>query len=114
MWMKYVFYFVTGGVVVSSVTYLAGHARGLWAAFLANMPTITALTFITIYMESGPKAVVPYASGLVIMLVPWFSYIFSVILLTPRIGFVPSLIIGIVLYFLVALAIFAIRSFWLT
>lgn len=106
------FYFLIGGLVVSSVTYLAEHARGLWAAFIANMPTITVLTFLTIYLESGPKAVIPYASGLVVMIVPWFAYILSVIFLTPRMGFVPSLILGIVLYFLMALAIFVIKGFF--
>ncbi len=111
--MKYILYFLTGGVVVSFVTYLAGHARGLWAAFIANMPTITVLTFLTIYLESGPKAVIPYAQGLVVMIIPWFAYILSVIFLTPKAGFVPSLIIGVALYFLLALAIFAIRRyFW--
>ncbi len=111
--MKYFFYFMVGGIVVSSVTYLAGHARGLLAAFIANMPTITVLTFVTIYLESGPKAVVPYALGLVVMLVPWFAYIFSVIFLTPRMGFVPSLFLGVALYFLLAMAIFAVRRFWI-
>jgi hypothetical protein len=102
MKIKYVLYFLTGGIVVSVVTYFASHARGLLAAFLANLPVITMITFLTIYFESGQTAVVSYAEGLVIMLFPWLAYIFSVVLLTKKIGFVPSLIIGISLYFVCA------------
>jgi uncharacterized membrane protein (GlpM family) len=99
MEIKYLLYFLTGGVVVSVVTYFASHAKGLLAAFLANLPVITMITFLTIYFESGQKAVISYAEGLVIMLFPWLAYIFSVIFLTKRFGFIPSLIIGISLYF---------------
>jgi hypothetical protein len=39
------------------------------------------------------------------MLPPWLAYIFAVIYGTPRFGFKPSLIAGISLYFLLAIAI---------
>ena len=87
---------------MSIVTYFASHARGLLAAFLANLPVVTMITFLTIYFESGQKAVVSYAEGLIIMLFPWLAYIFSVIFLTKKAGFVPSLIIGISLYLVCA------------
>jgi uncharacterized membrane protein (GlpM family) len=98
MEIKYLLYFLIGGLVVSIVTYFASQAKGLLAAFLANLPVITMITFLTIYFESGQKAVVSYAEGLIIMLFPWLAYIFSVIFLTKRFGFIPSLIIGISLY----------------
>ena len=98
MEIKYFLYFLTGGVVVSVVTYFASHAKGLLAAFFANLPLITMITFLTIYFESGQKAVVSYAEGLIIMLLPWLAYIFSVVFLTRKIGFLTSLIIGISLY----------------
>ncbi len=111
MWLKYLLYFIFGGTVVSVVTYLASHSRGLLAAFFANMPTITAITFLTIYLESGPAAVVPYASALVMMLFPWLVYVSSIILLTPRLGFVASLILGILLYFIIAIGMVASKRF---
>ena len=99
---KYLLYFLAGGVVVSVVTYFASHARGLVAAFFANLPVVTMITFLTIYFESGEKAVVSYAEGLIIMLIPWLAYVFSIVFLTKKTGFFPSLIIGISLYLVTA------------
>ncbi|MBE0426269.1 MAG: DUF3147 family protein [Nitrospirae bacterium] len=100
--MKYLLYFLIGGTIVSLVTYLASHAKGLLAAFFANLPIITLITFLTIYLESGHNAVISYAKGLIIMLFPWLAYIFAVIFLTNRLGFFASLSIGVSLYFLIA------------
>ncbi|MBF0557504.1 MAG: DUF3147 domain-containing protein [Nitrospirae bacterium] len=105
MSFKYIIYFVIGGSVISAVTYFASHAKGLFAAFLATMPIMTLITFLTIYNEVGQAAVVPYAKGLIIMLVPWLTYIASVILLMPRLGFFPSLLTGFALYMTIALVI---------
>jgi hypothetical protein len=103
--LKYILYFLLGGAIVSSVTYFAGNARGLTAAFIANMPLITLVTLLTIYFEAGSRNVVLYAKGLVIMLIPWMGYICSVIFLTPRLGFAPAVFTGLSIYFTVAVLI---------
>lgn len=105
MEIKYILYFLTGGTVVSVVTYYASEAKGLLAAFIANLPVTTLITFLTIYLDSGQTAVVPYAQGLVIMLLPWLAYILSIIFFTKKIGLIPSLIIGITLYICLAFLI---------
>jgi hypothetical protein len=102
MEIKYLLYFLLGGTIVSTVTYFASHSNGLVAAFFANLPVITLTTFLMIYFESGHASVVTYAQGLIIMLFPWLAYIFAIIFLTDRIGFIPSLIIGFSLYLLLA------------
>lgn len=105
MEFKYVLYFFLGGTVVSLVSYFASHSKGLIAAFFANLPVITLVTFIIIYFESGREPVIEYAKSLLIMLFPWLSYIFSIILLGPKIGILPSLVIGLISYFLFSLLI---------
>jgi uncharacterized membrane protein (GlpM family) len=110
MELKYIFYFLAGGTVVSGATYLANYSKGLPAAFVANLPTITLITFFMIYLESGQNAVVSYAKGLVIMLFPWLAYIFSVIILTSRFGFVTSLCIGFCLYLVLAFCIMGVEK----
>lgn len=110
MEVKYLFYFIIGGAVVSLVTYLAGQAKGLLAAFFANLPVITFITFLTIYSESGEKAVIEYAKGLIIMLFPWLAYIFSIIFLTQRLGLLTSLAIGLGSYFILSYLIINIRK----
>jgi hypothetical protein len=111
MGIKYFLYFLIGGLIVSVVTYFASHAKGLLAAFFANLPVITAITFLTIYLESGQKAVVSYAVGLIIMLFPWLAYIFIIIFLTHRLGFIPSLVIGILLYIFIAYLIISVKRY---
>ena len=100
--MKYIIYFLIGGTVVTVVTYLASYGKGLLAAFIANLPTITVVTFFTIYISSGENAVISYAKGLVIMLIPWISYISSIIFLIPKVGFYFALGIGIIIYIFLA------------
>ncbi|GAB4485833.1 MAG: hypothetical protein OHK006_12600 [Thermodesulfovibrionales bacterium] len=109
MEFKYVIYFLVGGAVISVVTYFASHSRSLLAAFLANLPVMTLITFLTIYREAGEKAVIPYAKGLLIMLFPWLAYIFSVIVLTSRIGLAAALLTGLGLY--LGLALIVLKKF---
>jgi len=110
MEIKYLLYFISGGVIVSVVTYFASHAKGLLAAFIANLPVITLITFLTIYFESGQKDVVSYAEGLIVMLFPWLAYIFAIIFLSKRIGFIPSLIMGISFYLAIAYLILSVKK----
>lgn len=102
MEIKYVFYFLVGGVAVSVVTYFASHNKGLIAAFFANLPVITFVTFLTIYFESGQDAVIAYAKSLLIMLLPWLVYIFTILLLGSKINIPFSLITGLIGYFISA------------
>ena len=102
MGLKYLFYFLIGGTVVSVVTYYASHSRTLVAAFIANLPVMTLITFLMIYREAGEAAVVPYAKGLLIMLVPWLLYIFTVVFMTPLMGVVVSLLTGLTFYLAIA------------
>jgi uncharacterized membrane protein (GlpM family) len=111
MEIKYLFYFIIGGTIISVVTYLANHAKGLLAASIANLPVITLITFLAVYTESGSNAVISYAEGLLIMLIPWLAYIFSVIGLSNRLGFIPSLLLGVSLYLLIAYLIIRLRTF---
>ncbi len=110
MEIKYILYFIIGGTVVSLVTYLAGHAKGLLAAFFANLPVITFITFLTIYSEAGEKAVIEYAKGLIIMLFPWLAYIFSIIFLTQKLGLMTSLALGLGSYFILSYLIINLRK----
>lgn len=107
--MKYFLYFLVGGSIVSLVTYFAGQQKGLLAAFFANLPSMTLITFLLIYVDSGEREALLYARGLIVMLFPWLAYIFSIIFLSKRLGFISSLIIGVCLYLAIALAIIVAR-----
>ena len=105
MALKYFLYFLFGGIITSAVTYFANTSRGLFAAFIGTLPAITISTFLLIYFNAGQAAVLSYARGLVIMIIPWMVFILSVIFLAPRVNFVVSLILGLLLQVVIALLI---------
>ncbi|MEW5745464.1 MAG: DUF3147 domain-containing protein [Nitrospirota bacterium] len=100
--MKYLLYFLLGGTVTSTVTYLASTSRGFLAAFISTLPLASLSTFLLIYSSTGSEAVISYAKGLVVMLLPWMFYILSVIVLTPRITFLYSLVVGLFLFIIIS------------
>jgi len=92
-------YFLLGGTLVTLVSYFGAQGRGILAAFIALLPTITVITLCTIYLGSGVDAATSYFKGLLILIpVSWLPYVIAVIYLLPRLGLVPALSIGISLY----------------
>jgi hypothetical protein len=107
MGLKYVIYFFFGGIITSAVTYFASNSKGLLAAFVGTLPIITLSTFLLIYFSAGQSAVLSYARGLMIMIVPWIIFMLSVILLAPRTNFFVSIIVGLCLQIVIAFIILA-------
>lgn len=105
MEFKYFLYFLFGGITTSAVTYLANNSKGLLAAFIGTLPIVTASTFLLIYFNTGQDAVLTYAKGLSIMILPWLIFIASVILFAPKINFILSLILGLCLQVAISLII---------
>jgi uncharacterized membrane protein (GlpM family) len=100
--VKYLLYFVLGGGLVTAVTALGSQKKGFLAAFLANLPTFTLITFLTIYHHAGTEGALAYARGLLWMTAPWLVYVFCVFFLTGRVGFQASLATGVALYVLLS------------
>ena len=105
MELKYIVYFIIGGIIMSLVTYLANSSQELFAAFIGTLPVITISTFLMIYINTGQEAVITYAKGLLIMMVPWVVFIVTVIILAPRIRLFYSVLLGLLLQVLLALLI---------
>jgi uncharacterized membrane protein (GlpM family) len=99
---SFIFYFMLGGTIVSLVTFIGSQGKGLLAAFVATFPIMTVLTFALIYNKAGQAATVNYAKGLLFMTPPWIVYVFCLIFLLPRLGFVKSLIVGVTTYMVLA------------
>lgn len=100
---RYFLYFFLGGTITSVVAYLANNSKGFLAAFINTLPITSVSMFLIIYFSTGQDAVLSYARGLVIMLLPWIFYVLSVIFLTPKISFFYSLLIGLVLFVVISL-----------
>ncbi len=95
-------YFVIGGAVVASVTYFGSHGKGLFAAFIGVLPSVTLITITSIYFASGMNNTLSYVKGLLVFMPAWLLYVITVILLMPRIGLAGSLIAGIAAYLIAA------------
>ncbi len=92
-------YFLLGGTIVALVTYFGSQGKGMFAAFVGNIPVVTAITLCIIYLNSGTDVATSYFKGLLILLPPWILYVVSIIFLLPRLGLAPSLVIGLSIYF---------------
>jgi len=85
--VKYLFYFLVGGGVVTAVTYVGGSGRSLLSAFIATFPAITLVSVIFIHLEAGTQPTTDYVRGLMIFAPAWFSYLIALFLLLPRFSF---------------------------
>lgn len=99
---NFILNFMLGGALVSLVTFLGSQGKGMLAAFIATFPTMTVITFALIYNTAGRNATVDYARGLLLMTPPWIIYVLCLIFLLPRLGFVKSLVIGVITYMILA------------
>ena len=95
-------YFAIGGAIIAAVTYFGSHAKGQLAAFLAFLPTISAITLCTIYSSGGTEKAVSYAKSMIILVPPWLLYVAGIIILLPRIGLAGSLVLSIAAYMITA------------
>jgi uncharacterized membrane protein (GlpM family) len=100
-------YFVLGGSIVTLITYFGSQGKGILAAFIGFFPSITIVTLFTIYLKSGVGATVSYFKGMLFLIPAWVLYALAMIFILPRLGIVPSVVVGIALY--VAVAVLTMR-----
>lgn len=100
--LKYLIYFILGGLLVTLATYFGSEKKGLVAAFFAMFPFVTAFTIYTIYSAAGSQAVTYYVRGLIILTPAWIAYLLIIIYLIPRYNFWISLAAGVAIYMMIA------------
>jgi hypothetical protein len=96
-------YFVLGGAIVTLVTYFGVQGKGLLAAFIGFFPSVTIVTVLTIYFNSGAGATVSYFKGMLFLIPAWVLYAVAMMFILPRWGILPSILIGVFLYVAAAL-----------
>jgi len=101
--LKYVIYFILGGLVVVLATYFGSERKGLMAAFFAMFPFVTAFTIFTIYSAAGSEAVINYVRGLLLLTPVWILYLLIILYLVPKHDFWISMAIGVFIYLLIGL-----------
>ncbi len=92
--------FLIGGGVIAGTTWIAEAFDPKLGGIIATIPSATIVSLLIVGSAVGENAAVDFAKGIVIGNIPWFAYIFAVILLTQRIGLTKSLAIGLFVWIL--------------
>lgn len=100
--LKYLIYFILGGLIVTLATYFGSEKKGLLAAFFAMFPFVTAFTIFTIYSAAGNEAVTYYVRGLLLLTPAWILYLIFILYLLPKYNFWVSLAVGVTIYMIIA------------
>lgn len=100
--LRYLIYFILGGLVVTIATYFGSEKKGLIAAFFAMFPFVNAVTVYTIYSTADSQAVASYARGLILLTPAWVIYLLIIWYLIPKYNLWISLTIGVIVYMLIA------------
>ncbi len=103
--LRFICYFIIGGLVVSLTTYYGSKGQGFIAAFISMFPSMSVLIFILLYFSGGRLSVIGYAKNLAYVVPSWILYVFTVALLCERIGIWLSLTAGIGLYITVSIGL---------
>jgi len=103
--LKFIIYFIIGGSILTLVTYYGTRDKGVIAAFIAMFPTVTAMSIITIYSQSGSLHVLKYVKGLLMLTPIWIIFLFCILYILPKFGLFPALGIGMVLYLILSICI---------
>ena len=92
--------FAIGGAVIAGTTWIAELFGPKLGGIIATIPAVTIVSLLIVGNALGERAAVDFAKGIVVGNIPWFAYIFAVILLTQRIGLAKSLAVGLMIWFL--------------
>ncbi len=97
--IDYAMYFVSGGVVVTTVAALARAGYPFLSGLALMFPSVTVVSFYFIGRTKGTAFVVTTAkSSLLAALLVWTPYMFTIIYLAPRLGVNNALIAGFIVF----------------
>lgn len=109
--LQYLLYFLVGGTVVTAITVLAERGHPLLAGVVTLFPSITVVSFYFIGKSAGNEAVAATARSCLIALSVWIPYIVTVIWLSPRIGTNRALLMGVLIFILLAFLLVSANRF---
>ncbi len=100
MYYELLIRFFIGGAVIAGTTWMAEAFDPKLGGIIATIPSATIVSLLIVGSAVGENAAVDFAKGIVLGNIPWFAYIFTVILLTQRIGLAKSLAVGLLVWVL--------------
>jgi len=103
-WTKYLFYFVTGGVITTAIVSLEESGMPLFSRLAALFPVFTWISYMFLGQTESPQQIASHAKFVLTgTLVSWVPYMFSIIYFSPRIGVYKAIFVSVVLFTVIAL-----------
>ncbi|MBI1833343.1 MAG: hypothetical protein HYR90_00810 [Candidatus Andersenbacteria bacterium] len=100
---EYLFAFVVGGAVTTSIVYFEASGLPLLSRLAALFPVFTWLSYLFIGRLDGSQAVSRHAWFVLIgTIVAWLPYMAVIALLAPRVGPTKAVLAGIVVFLVLA------------
>lgn len=101
--LQYIFTFVIGGIVTTSIVYFESSGFPLLSRLAALVPVFTWLSYLFIGEISGPKEVSSHALFVLLgTIVAWMPYMLTIYFFAPRIGSVKAVLAGIAVFLFLA------------
>lgn len=100
-----IIYFLTGGIVTTAIVLLEGSNQRLLSGLATLMPVFTLVAYIFIGQSHGGQTVSQHA-WLVLWgtVVSWIPYMITVAVLAPKIGSNKAILIGLAVFFVLAIS----------
>ncbi|MBU6490999.1 hypothetical protein KGQ25_02505 [Patescibacteria group bacterium] len=111
--IEYIFAFLAGGTFTLLVTVLEIYGFPTLSRVAALFPVVTWLSYLFIGHIDGALAVSRHAHFVMLgTLVAWMPYMFIIYYFAPRIGVARAIVLGIVVFLLLAFGFAAVYNKW--
>ena len=104
-----IIYFITGGLVTTVIVALEQSGRRTLSGLATLIPVFTLVAYFFIGQTQGGKAVGQHAKFVLIgTLISWVPYMLVIAYLSPRIGPNKAILVGLAVFFVLALIYIAV------
>ncbi len=90
--------FLIGGASVSAAAYFGSQSKSIIAALISQLPLISAVTLLSIYLSAGIQPSESYARSILLLAPALVVYFVALFLLLPHIGIIWSLVVGFTVF----------------
>ena len=106
-----IIYFITGGLFTTIIVVLEESNNRLLSGFATLIPVFTLVAYLFIGQSKGGVAVGQHAWFVLVgTIISWVPYMIAVAILSPRIGPHKAILVGLGIFFILALLYIAVVS----
>lgn len=108
---NFIVYFITGGLFTTIIVALEQGGQKILSGLATLVPVFTLVAYFFIGQTKGGEAVSRHAKWVLVgTLVSWVPYMLAVAYFSPKIGPHKAILVGLVVFFILALVYIAITS----